>query len=212
LFKDQKYLTTDEIASILGITRQTVVNYIKQGRIESIRSGKAYKIPLNAFITFARSEGITDNPLSLLPNYIKPNKKTTSFESAIDISTKKLKLNPVPIIIEESSNELYYLSVQISEAQHKICLRIKEGMFIIGRHSFASFSIQDPYISSTHLILYFKDGHVTIMDQSTNGTFVGNLLLKYGESKEIGDGDEFIAGQTLFEIISPHRIDKYFET
>jgi len=206
---NSKYLTTDEVASTLGISRPTVINYIKKGRLEAIRSGKSFKIPIESFVRFSVDENISDNPLSLLTNFPKITKKTTSFEA--DISNKKLHLNTEPIKIEESANELYYLSAQLDGARYRVCLRIREAMFVIGRHSFASFSIQDSYVSNTHLILSFQEGTITLRDQSTNGTIVGGKVLRYGEFIQIGDTDEFIAGRTVFEIISPQRIDNYLD-
>jgi len=43
--KEQKYLTTSELAKILNISRQAIFKRIKSGQIEAERAGKLYLIP-----------------------------------------------------------------------------------------------------------------------------------------------------------------------
>jgi excisionase family DNA binding protein len=46
--KNQKLITTSELAKILGISRITVFKRIKRGQIEAIRVGKNFVIPADS--------------------------------------------------------------------------------------------------------------------------------------------------------------------
>ncbi len=46
--KEKKYISTTELADILGISRVAVYKKIKKGEIEAIRIGKNYAIPFSS--------------------------------------------------------------------------------------------------------------------------------------------------------------------
>ena len=54
------YLTTGQVARRVGISRQTVVNWVSQGLLPGVRLGGRTMIPVTVFERFARLEGILD--------------------------------------------------------------------------------------------------------------------------------------------------------
>jgi len=55
-----QYLTTGQVASRLGVTRQTIVNWVKQARLPGLRIGGRVMIPATALAPFARIEQLLD--------------------------------------------------------------------------------------------------------------------------------------------------------
>lgn len=50
---ENKFYSVDEIATMLRITRRTVYNYMKTGKLHAVKIGKYWHIPqesLNAFL------------------------------------------------------------------------------------------------------------------------------------------------------------------
>ena len=56
-----RYLTTGEIGRRLGVSRQTVVNWIKQGLLPGVRMGSRLMVPAAVMNRFARLEKILDD-------------------------------------------------------------------------------------------------------------------------------------------------------
>ncbi|HHC24416.1 MAG TPA: FHA domain-containing protein, partial [Desulfobacterales bacterium] len=112
--------------------------------------------------------------------------------------------------IRENSDALYFLSIHLHDASNELVYRVRESYLIIGRSHLATLSIQDPYVSNIHATLTYEKGFIRLKDESTNGIQIGDICLKFGESRQLGDGDEFMVGNSLLKILSPHKIDRYF--
>lgn len=52
---EKAYLTTTEFATLCGVTRFTIINWINKGKIVAIRTlGRQYRIPLHEAVTFCK--------------------------------------------------------------------------------------------------------------------------------------------------------------
>lgn len=216
----EQLISTDNVAKFLGISRPTVVKYIQQGRLEACRSGRAYKIARPALESFARQTGVSEDRLDSLEEFLRKNDKSTqalnlfrdetsqeSSNEAFYEQSQLVRHDPPNLIVGEE-NVCYYLALRTHPEAHEIICRVGAEKFYIGRHSQASLSIQDPFISSMHATLHFQSGLVRLMDQSTNGTLIRDAKLS-GSMVNLGDGDQFLLGHSLVTIISPQRIDLY---
>ena len=203
-------LSTQDAAELLGVTRQTVINYIQEQRMNAQRLGKAYKISEQDFMRFVRESGLppADQAQYRARLESRPDKKTRSLARR---NNDELVLHtpPRPIIPDPETH--YFLSVRSLGPGSEIIVRVQNNRFFVGRHSLASLSIQDPYVSTIHANLIFHDSLVTVQDQSTNGTRVGDHLL-VGNSQQVGDGDQCLVGTHVLTFISPHRIDIYLNS
>jgi excisionase family DNA binding protein len=56
-----QYLTTGKVGRRLGVSRQTVVNWVKQGLLPGVRMGSRLMVPATAMSRFARLERILDD-------------------------------------------------------------------------------------------------------------------------------------------------------
>lgn len=202
--QQKRYLSTDDAAYALGVTRPTVISYIKQNRIQAAQTGKAYKITPEALADFAGRQGMSENPLDILAKRNGNSKKTVPLEAA-DVKIRKLLHRDQSSPIRENSDALYFLSIQLHDARDELVYRVRESYLIIGRSHLATLSIQDPYVSNIHATLTYEKGFVRLKDESTNGTQVGDVRLKFGETRDLGDGDEFMVGNSLLKILSPHK-------
>jgi excisionase family DNA binding protein len=54
------YLTTGEVGRRLGVSRQTVANWIKHGLLPGVRMGSRLMVPATTMVRFARLEKILD--------------------------------------------------------------------------------------------------------------------------------------------------------
>ena len=52
--KNNSFLTVEQVAKMLQVHWQTVLNYIKSGKLEAVRLGKGYRIPENAIDKFVK--------------------------------------------------------------------------------------------------------------------------------------------------------------
>lgn len=50
------FYTVQELASILQVHRHTIENWIKGGKIQAVKIGKAYKIPQTELVKLMRDE------------------------------------------------------------------------------------------------------------------------------------------------------------
>ena len=49
---DEEFLTVEEVAQILRVHWQTVLNYIKSGKLKAVKLGKGYRISKNDLCNF----------------------------------------------------------------------------------------------------------------------------------------------------------------
>ena len=52
--KNNSFLTVEQVAEILQVHWQTVLNYIKSGKLKAVRLGKGYRIPKNFLDQFVK--------------------------------------------------------------------------------------------------------------------------------------------------------------
>jgi excisionase family DNA binding protein len=62
---DKEYLTVEEIAEILGIHWQTVLEYIRSGQLEASKVGKSYRISSKTLLVFLRERTIGISAVTL---------------------------------------------------------------------------------------------------------------------------------------------------
>lgn len=53
--KNNSFLTVEQVAELLQIHWQTVLNYIKNGKLDAVRLGKGYRIPEEAINKFVKN-------------------------------------------------------------------------------------------------------------------------------------------------------------
>ena len=59
------YMTTTELAKLCGVSRFTIINWTKQGRIKATRTiGRHYRIPVSEALSLLRSFGKEKEPSS----------------------------------------------------------------------------------------------------------------------------------------------------
>lgn len=54
--KSNTFFTVSQVAELLQVHWQTVLNYIKSGRLEAVRLGKGYRISQDALDKFAKQQ------------------------------------------------------------------------------------------------------------------------------------------------------------
>lgn len=52
--KNNSFYTVEQVAELLQVHWQTVLNYIKSGKLKALRLGKGYRIPKNELDNFIR--------------------------------------------------------------------------------------------------------------------------------------------------------------
>ena len=57
--KNNSFLTVEQVAQALQVHWQTVLNYIKNGRLEALKLGKGYRISQEALEKFIKTNSIT---------------------------------------------------------------------------------------------------------------------------------------------------------
>ncbi len=75
-------------------------------------------------------------------------------------------------------------------------LRLERHGAVIGRSPHVDWSLPDPrnYISSSHCEIEYRDGAYTLVDQSTNGTYVNGAAERMPGPHRIKDGDVILVG------------------
>jgi excisionase family DNA binding protein len=58
---EQKFLTVQEVADTLQIHWQSVLNYIKSGKLEAVKLGKGYRISRSALEKFVSDNSTRKN-------------------------------------------------------------------------------------------------------------------------------------------------------
>ncbi len=201
----EQLVSTQGAAKFLGITRPTVIKYIQEQKIGGMRVGKAYKISRQELIRYARSVGMSERRMAGLDEILLKQEKSTK---ELNPGEEELLLHEPLFPLREDLEDLYFLSVKPRGALSDLILRVRSHKFFIGRHSLASLSIQDPYVSNLHATLWFREERVQVLDRSTNGTRYGGGLL-HNEECWLGDGDQLMVGASLLTLISTERIDLY---
>lgn len=202
-------ISTETVARFLGVTRPTVIKYIQDGRLIAVRSGKAYKIARNDLENFAREMGMSSSRISELDKlaHVVDDKRTRSLDET-DLSPD-LEANYPPLPLIPEPDVLYFVAVCTHAGAPELIFRVHTNKYFIGRHSLASLSIQDPYVSSLHATLIYDNGFVRLLDQSTNGTHVRSAKLHSGESHVLGDGDQIRVAGVVLTLISASRIEAH---
>ena len=199
-------VSTQGAAKFLGITRPTVIKYIQEQKLAGMRVGKAYKIPKHELIRYGRSVGMSERRLAGLEEILLKQEKSTKELEPNNLDG--LMLHEPILPLRQDLDDLYFLSVRPRGAFSDMILRVRSHKFFIGRHSLASLSIQDPYISNLHATLWYQEDRVRVLDQSSNGTRYAGGVLQNSECV-LGDGDQLLVGATLLTLISTERIDLF---
>ena len=55
---NNEFLTVEQVAELLQVHWQTVLNYIKNGKLEAIKLGKGYRISQNALQQFIKTNTV----------------------------------------------------------------------------------------------------------------------------------------------------------
>ncbi len=204
----EQYISTENVARFLGVTRPTVIKYIQEERLNAMRAGRAYKISREDLVAFARGTGMSEKRLSGLDNFLRrQSRKTRSLDSIG--APQPLVLNDPTEPLPKDPECFYYIAARPAGAGGELVVRVNTHKFFIGRHSLASLSLRDPYVSSLHATLIYQDETVTVLDQSTNGTYLASGMLHSGGSRVIGNGDQVRVGGTVLTLISTRDIDQY---
>jgi len=209
--KDKRYLSTDDVAYALDISRPTVIKYIREKKIQAVKTGKAFKIAPEALITFANQEGFAADPLKVLAMRDKNFKKTVPLTppQSVENTAASSETNPQRLI--ENPDALYFLSIRTDNGGSELVMRVRESILVVGRCSMATLSVQDPYVSNIHATLTYNQGFITLRDQSTNGTQVGDTVLHHGMETQLGAGGRFRVGHSLLTIIASQKINAYLQ-
>lgn len=202
------FVSTDEAAKVLGVSRPTVIKYLQEGKLPSLRTGKAYKIAKTDLAEFAGARGMDPRMLAHLGLEGRGGARTGRLE-AHTAARLQLHAEPLPLLQNNPGQVLYFLCFQLTANAPLVAVGVRDSKFFIGRHSLAHLIIQDNYVSNIHGTLFYQDRLVKILDQSTNGTRVGSRVLSSGDSHVIGDGDQFGMGSAVFTLAAPDRIDLF---
>lgn len=56
---NNEFLTVEQVAKLLQLHWQTVLNYIKKGRLNAVKLGKGYRIPKEAVNKFVKENSVS---------------------------------------------------------------------------------------------------------------------------------------------------------
>lgn len=59
--KNNKFFTVEQVAELLQVHWQTVLNYIKSGKLDAVRLGKGYRIPEEAINKFVKKNKVANS-------------------------------------------------------------------------------------------------------------------------------------------------------
>ena len=203
------FVSTEEVARFLGISRPTVIKYIQNNRLKAVRTGKAYKITRTDLASFARQMGMDESRVAGLGSPPpRQGKKTARLDSA-EASPLTRHQPPLPLLQDAQNGTYYFLLMPSDDTRQETLIQVKHPKFFIGRHSQASLVINDRAISSIHATLLHSENQVQLIDESTNGTLIGGGSIQNGESVVLGDGDQFQIGSMVFTLVAAERADLY---
>jgi len=114
------YLTLSDVAKLLGVTWQTVRNYIKQNKLKAImlNEGRDYRISPNDLCEFILSRNIKreteeDNDINIQMDNIYYNKNTKNcvlyYKNKVSISEVFRNIRDVELELVEKNNQYKYL-------------------------------------------------------------------------------------------------------
>jgi len=74
--KNNNFLTVEQVADTLQVHWQTVLNYIKRGKIEALRLGKGYRISQEALEKFIQGNQTKNSNYKkkIFNNFVKQGK------------------------------------------------------------------------------------------------------------------------------------------
>lgn len=58
---NNEFLTVEQVAELLQVHWQTILNYIKNGKLEAVKLGKGYRISKEALQHFIKYNTVTNN-------------------------------------------------------------------------------------------------------------------------------------------------------
>lgn len=58
---NNEFFTVGQVAELLQVHWQTILNYIKSGKLEAVKLGKGYRIPKEALQHFIKSNTVINN-------------------------------------------------------------------------------------------------------------------------------------------------------
>ena len=58
----KSFFTVEQVADLLQIHWQTVLNYIKSGKLNALKLGKGYRIPQESIIEFVNENMVNQEP------------------------------------------------------------------------------------------------------------------------------------------------------
>jgi len=58
---NNEFLTVGQVADLLQIHWQTVLNYIKNGKLKAVKLGKGYRIPKEAIDRFVKNNSVLNS-------------------------------------------------------------------------------------------------------------------------------------------------------
>lgn len=62
----KRRFSTDEIATMLGVSQTTVYRMIKEGKLDAVRAGRTYVITRTHLVDYAGSEAVADDLISVI--------------------------------------------------------------------------------------------------------------------------------------------------
>ncbi|MHC4110198.1 MAG: helix-turn-helix domain-containing protein [Planctomycetota bacterium] len=120
------YMTTSELARHCGVSRFTIINWTKQGRIKAIRTvGGHYRIPASEALSLLRTFGKEEKPPSF--NLKEPNRQqvpTTSGDKECGKCLTSSEKNKQ--VKNKKKNVLYAFGYSVSRGVHVLKGRSKD--------------------------------------------------------------------------------------
>ncbi len=58
---NNEFFTVEQVAELLQVHWQTILNYIKSGKLEAVKLGKGYRISKDAIDHFVKSNSVENN-------------------------------------------------------------------------------------------------------------------------------------------------------
>ncbi len=90
--------------------------------------------------------------------------------------------------------------IQRIEIEERICI----GRSCKGIDPFRRLLLEDPRVSRDHAEINRTAGKLQIIDYSQNGTWINNIRMAAGSSKNLSDGDTIRIGDFIFLLVNPN--------
>ena len=154
---DQPFLTVDEAASYLRISRQTITRLIKEDKLNATKANKSYRIPIVAFEKFVKYNSNLKFPFDFnIQNARNCTLEYKGKQPEVEVLTQDTQ-NKLKLSIKEHdqfANSFYYgdnlevLKLILPELQNKVDLIYIDPPFGTGQ-SFRDINKEDAYDDST---------------------------------------------------------------